>query len=413
MTRGRVLSLVALVVAMLNPALLDPALAAAVPTAHFYTPPGLSTEQPGAVLRSEPMSIAVDPVLHIPYDASATRIMYVSTDLDGAPIAVTGSVITPNRPWDGAGPRPLVSLAPGTFGQGDRCAPSHALEGGYFLDAATLGALLARGARVVVTDYRGLGTSATPTYLNRVQAAHAVLDAARAAQRLFGTGPVGIGGYSQGGFSAAAAIEVQPEYAPELAVVGAFAGAVPADLTTQFRLGNELLNPIYLDFASGLIEAYPPAAQAVRDQFNARGLDILRRTQAHCDSDNPTEFDNLSTRDLTRDGRPLIEHFGEEPFASLISQQRIGLVAPQVPVLLVQASSDDTVPVEQTRQLARLWCSVGATVDYREIPLPSALPGTQLMHAVPSFAASWLGAEYLAARFAGAPAPSNCQAAGR
>ena len=408
MTRGRVLSLVAVVAA-----LLAPASASAAPSAHFYTPPTLSSQEPGAIIRSEPMSAVLDPVLRTPYDATATRIMYVSTDLDGAPIPVTGSVITPNRPWDGAGPRPLVSLAPGTYGQGDRCAPSHALEGGYFLDAATLGALLARGARVVVTDYRGLGTTGTPTYLNRVQAAHAVLDAARAAQKLFGPSPVGIGGYSQGGFSAAAAVELQPEYAPELAVVGAFAGAVPADLTAQFRSGSELLKPIYLDFVSGLIEAYPPAAQAIRAHFNGKGLDVLLRTQAHCDSDNPTEFDNVTTPELTSDGRPLMEVFGEEPFASLISRQRIGLTPPRAPVLLFHAAGDDTIPVEQARELARMWCSEGATVDYTEIPVPEAFPGTQLMHALPSFAASWLGADYLAARFAGVPAPSTCQEAGR
>lgn len=394
-------------------ALLTPGFASATPNTDLYAPPTLSTEQPGAIVRSEPMNAILDPVLHIPFDATATRILYASTDLAGAPIAVTGSVVTPNQPWPGPGPRPLVSLAPGTYGQGDRCAPSHALEGGYFVDFATLGALLARGARVVVTDYRGLGTTGAATYLNRVQTAHAVLDAARAAQRLFGSGPVGLAGYSQGGFSAAAAIELQPEYAPDLDVVGAFAGAVPSDLTAQFSTANELFVPIYLDFVSGLIEAYPPTAQDIRSQLNEKGLEALQRTRTHCDIDNPNEFDNLSPRELTTDGRSLSEHFAEEPFASLISLQRIGTVAPQMPVLLFHASSDDTIPVAQARELARLWCSEGATIDYVEIQLPSALPGTQLMHAAPSFAASWLGAEYLADRFAGIPAPSTCQEAGR
>src|SRR5438067_2158643 len=65
--------------------------------------------------------------------------------------------------------------------------------------------------------------------------AHAVLDAIRAAQRLPEAnlpddGPVAIAGYSQGGGASAAAAELQPSYAPELKLKGAYAGAVPADL---------------------------------------------------------------------------------------------------------------------------------------------------------------------------------------
>lgn len=157
--------------------------------------------------------------------------MYRSSDAHGDPVAVTGTVLEPTVSWGGPGPRPLVSFASGTIGQGDHCAPSHLLLdnlvryrpptdiiAGY--DNAFVYALLARGFAVAVTDYEGLGTPATHTYLNPWSEAHAMIDVARAAQRLDGTsipsdGPVGFWGYSQGGGAAGGASERVGDYAPE------------------------------------------------------------------------------------------------------------------------------------------------------------------------------------------------------
>ncbi len=95
--------------------------------------------------------------------------------------------------------------------------------------------MLARGYSVAVTDYEGLGTPGSHTYMARASQAHAVLDVVRAAQRLgnpelVAGGPVALAGYSQGGGASAAAVELAAQYAPELNLKGAYAGAVPADL---------------------------------------------------------------------------------------------------------------------------------------------------------------------------------------
>ncbi len=126
---------------------------------------------------------------------------------------------------------PLVVVAPGTMGQGDQCAASMGLEHPLRISARTVSVgyenlaiyrLLARGVAVVVTDYVGLGTTdRLHTYVNRVDEAHAVLDAARAARALEQASvttesPVGLYGYSQGGGAVAAAAELQPSYAPDV-----------------------------------------------------------------------------------------------------------------------------------------------------------------------------------------------------
>nr|WP_306307300.1 lipase family protein [Nocardia takedensis] len=89
------------------------------------------------------------------------------------------------------------------------------------------------GARVLVVDYIGLGTPGIHTFANRIEGAHAVLDAARAANALAGVdadAPVVFWGYSQGGGATAAAAEMQPTYAPELNLKGTWAGGPVADL---------------------------------------------------------------------------------------------------------------------------------------------------------------------------------------
>lgn len=91
-------------------------------------------------------------------------------------------------------------IAPGTVGQGDQCAPSHAFSTGLNVttapfslsanqEALSANVWSAMGARVFVTDYIGLGTPGVHTYVNRLEEAHAVLDAARAANALGGSGP--------------------------------------------------------------------------------------------------------------------------------------------------------------------------------------------------------------------------------
>ncbi|MFD4461231.1 hypothetical protein [Nocardia sp. NPDC058480] len=90
----------------------------------FYVPPvPLPAGAPGDILRAEPMSVALSvPGPNGPMPASATRIMYRSNDTHGEPVAVTGTYFDPALAWSGPGPRPLVSLAVGTHGQGDHCA---------------------------------------------------------------------------------------------------------------------------------------------------------------------------------------------------------------------------------------------------------------------------------------------------
>jgi pimeloyl-ACP methyl ester carboxylesterase len=330
--------------------------------------------------------------------------MYRSTDTHGRPIAITGTVLTPTTAWSGSGPRPIVGYAVGTQGLGDDCAPSKQLAAGFEYEGPFIAGLLSRGYGVVVTDYEGLGTPGDHTYVNRLAEAHAVLDAIRAAQRLPeaglpDNGPVAIAGYSQGGGASAAAAELQPSYAPELHLVGAYAGAVPADLA-------KVAPPLDGHYAFGFLAfamvsmnyAYPELN--IPALLNDRGKQLFEQVRTECTVEAIAAHAFTHSATLTNDGRPVTAFLAEEPYATRVAEQKIGALRPDVPILIVHSALDDIVPYAQDRDMARGWCAKGVTVQFSTSLVPTHVLGA--LRAFPE-AFTWLEG-----RFAGFPAPNDC-----
>ena len=204
----------------------------------FYTPPSpLPAAQAGDVLRSRPSVFTLDPLDHAPVPGvTATQVLYRSTNAMGQANAVSGTVLVPTTPWLGGGARRVVWWGVGTGGVGDQCAPSYTLTQGADYEMLFIKAALDRGWAVAVSDYEGLGTPGLHTYVVGRSEGRAVLDMARAAIRLPGSGlstntPVGLMGYSQGGGAAGWAAELAGSYAPDLKIKGTAAGGIPGDLT--------------------------------------------------------------------------------------------------------------------------------------------------------------------------------------
>ncbi|WP_165436246.1 lipase family protein [Amycolatopsis suaedae] len=386
-------------------ALTAPAAASAAPADDwsFYQPPSpLPDGQDGDVIRSEPARFYSAPLIPLP--ASAQRIMYLSRDALGRRIAVTGAVLTPNTPWPGPGERPIVSYAIGTHGLADRCAPSRNLSTGTEFEAAFMTKLLTLGYAVALTDYQGLGTPGTHTYVNRLAEAHAVLDVVRAAQRLPvanlpDDGPVAIVGYSQGGGAAGAATELAPDYAPDLDVVGGYAGAPPADLAVVAdRMEGSYTVGFVVYAAAGLAAAYPELD--IPAFLNDRGRRLLAQVQNECAAETIALHAFTRTADLTVDGRSLGDHAREGRIAARVAEQTVGRHRPAAPVMVTNSVTDEGIPFERTRQLARDWCDLGATVNFQ----PLAAPG----HGGGFFESFGRMLPWLDDRVAGRPAPNNC-----
>src|SRR5699024_638044 len=151
---------------------------AGLDTATAQEDDGLAS--PGDVIDVAPSGFQVIP--GVPTPTRAWRIEYRSTSATGDANIVSATVIVP---LDGhSGTRPLVSYAVGTVGLADRCAPSATLPHGLNPEGGNISKALLRGWGVVVTDYEGLSTPGTHTYLVSESEGHAVLDAARAARRM-------------------------------------------------------------------------------------------------------------------------------------------------------------------------------------------------------------------------------------
>nr|WP_246540803.1 lipase family protein [Mycobacterium spongiae] len=390
----------------------------------FYTPPDpLPAGRPGDLIRSEPSRLVLEPSGQLgAILATGTRIMYRSIDSRGNPIAVTGTYFEPDNPWPGDGPRPLLSYAPGTQGQGDQCAPSRLFNQGIhwspFLDFAPnyeetfVATMVARGFAIVMTDYEGLGTPGVHTYVNRLSEAHAVLDAARAAQRLPNTslerhGPVAFWGYSQGGGAVAAAAELAATYTPDLDVVGTFSGAPPADLVEllPYLDGNALVGVAgYL--INGIIYAYPEFAEVLYDKMTPRGLDLLAKTRHQCVPETGLKF-------LFRHLQPyftedLYQLVAKEPFKTLFDAQRIGRYKPTAPVFIDANRYDPLVPWTQANQLGRDWCAQGADVQFWTNEQPPFLNKTSTNHVLTLFVDGERGMQWITDRFNGLPTTPNC-----
>ncbi|WP_280183129.1 alpha/beta fold hydrolase [Nocardia cyriacigeorgica] len=366
------------------------ATATAVP--DFYTPPAEIPAERGAIVKTEPMPLFTMAPGAEGRPVQAQRVMFSSRTQHDVPVPVTGTFIDATQPWRGAGERPTIVIAPGTVGQGDQCALSLAFSTGMHVstepvslsanqESMSAAAWNALGARVFVTDYIGLGTPGVHTYANRIEQAHAVLDAARAANVLAGSGsdtPLAIWGYSQGGGAAAAAAEMQPSYAPELNLKGTWAGAPTADLMQVVGQIDGNLIGAAIGFAiNGFTDRYPELRRAVDELTTPAGRALLDSVRTECIADIIAKHPFARTSDMTVDGRPLLDHLRELPAADrILREQRIGSLTPTSPVFITHGRNDDTVPYGQGRQLAQDWCAKGATVTFRTNDLPPIAPGT-------------------------------------
>lgn len=342
---------------------------AVTPAADFYEPPSpLPIAQHGSLIRSATSHVLLAPL------ANARKIMYLSQDTHGRPVATTGTVIVPVLPWIGKGPRPLVVYAVGTIGLGDACAPSKLLTNVLEYEAPIIAMFVARGYSVVVPDYEGLGTPGTHTYLNRAALAHAVLDSVRAAQQLPNvgkTGPVGLIGYSEGGDAVAAAVELKATYVPELNIKGAAVGSAPADLTGLVNFLDGTYGAGFIGYVlAGLAAAYPDQVNW-SNFLNDAGMKLVTSVQNECLYQTLPKHLFMKTSSLTKTGESVGTLMTKPPFTALVASQRLGMRPPTVPVFVGHSPLDDIVPFGPGRQMARNWCDLGGSVEFKSLVLPT------------------------------------------
>jgi acetyl esterase/lipase len=360
-------------------------------TGFYQASPQEIAGPPGTIIRQEPMA----PTLS---GASAYRVLYRSTGLHNEPIAVSGVIIVPPGSVPAAG-RPIVAWAHPTTGVVPRCAPSLALF--IFQQIQGLRQMTERGYIVAATDYPGLGTPQTHPYLVGVSEARAVLDLVRAARAMGGAqNRFAVWGHSQGGQAALFTGMIASSYAPDLDLVGVAAAAPATDLMTL--LGDDINSGGGRNLAAMTLWSWSRIFGAPIDRVvNPAALPTVDRLAGECiESVYDLMLRRRMSRPLEQKFLSVTDFYRAEPWHSLMMDNTPGPLPPRIPLFLAQGGADELVRPQVTQAYMQRQCAAGGKVQM--LILPNSNHGFIARDSAAS-AVAWM-----AGRFAGSPAPSDC-----
>jgi hypothetical protein len=375
--------------------------AAAIPVPDddpFYVPPaGLKKKPRGAVLRSREVDVTG---AGFPIPVDAWQVLYRTKDTLGRPIATVATIIVPPTPWAGQGPRPLVSYQTAIDSLGTQCNPSYRFRAGTEKEEiAVLPAALAEGWAILVSDYEGPRMAYTAGKL----AARTALDGVRAAERFKADGlagrktPVGFWGYSGGGQATAWTAEQQPSYAPKLNVKGFAEGGVPPNVGQVARqIDGGPFAGVFFAASVGLNREFPK--MRLGRILNAAGKAMVKEISTQCSDTLVTGYPFQHISQYTKPKYP--DPLAIPRMKRIIRADRLPKHFPTAPVYLYHSVLDELIPVAGPDGLFSRYCEGGVTVQYER-----AATGEHIGYA---FTGAPQAILWLADRFAGNPAPSNC-----
>lgn len=350
----------------------------------------LASYQPGKVVWQAPLSLPAA----LAEVATAKRVYYISTDIAGKKIIVSGMIITPKTVSPNAD---IVAWGHGTTGLGDLCAPS--LNQTYFWEEAVIAvkSYIDRGWVVAATDYPGKGTPGKHPYLIGDSEARAVIDSVRAAHDLGVdvSDRYVVSGHSQGGQAALFVSEIADTYGTGLALKGVVAMSPPsnAELIANGAAGtpaNGYLVAALLGLAAVDSSVDPHAILA----WSARLR--LPVAQQGCYHELMGVYRDLTAQELLVGGV-----LPQTILDKLAQHGNPAQQAGTAPALLVQGTNDETVSADLTVLLQMQMCAYGTPVQLEFIEGANHV-GTATQSTV-------LVADYISDRFNGIAAPSNCQ----
>ncbi len=372
------------------------------PTAFYEPPSPLPDAAPGTLLRSEPIA-------NPPAGVQAWRILYLSRDNVGAPIAISGYYAEPTKPPDEGTRFPLIALAHGTTGVGRQCGmsqgPFTAKTPGneYWLFLGK--ALVDAGYAIVATDYEGMGAPGNTPYLLRKQAFD-VLDSMRAAINLrpgiVDTASLGIIGHSEGGYVALTTADQAAEYAPELRIRGSVViapGIVPplpaAVAALAGQTSSEKASPrsgYITTLSQSWLRNYPELTTP-EQWYTPAGMTAVAQAAELCQGAMiqvlTDTFGTYFQKDLP------------------LNVVKIAALNPPlkntttIPLLIQQGQKDTGVVPPATRGLALEACGLGDIVTLEEYP--------EDVHRSVQFTGQASFLDWFADRFAAEPAPNDCR----
>lgn len=342
-----------------------------------------------------------DPVVETPGGAQAWRIRYWTTSDRGRPIEVTGMVVAPREAIPSK-PRAVLAWTHGTWGVAEQCAPSRSAN--FFAATPGLADAIRRGFVIVAPDYPGLGSPTTHAYLGGIEAANSTLDAVRATRRIAGAASGSrfvVWGESQGGHAALWTAQRARAYAPDLQLLGAVAAAPPTDLAANLRAGSDPSVRAFLTaFTAYSWSRHYGAPLASLGNRSTQGV-ITRLAQNNCiELDKKPRLGTMLGVLALRKSLKNVDLGTIAPWSDYARQNSVMPSPTGVPLLIAQNPNDKVVDPTVTKAFATRVCRNGGRLQY--VPISGKGHETSAKDSA-SATLTWV-----AARFAGTPAPSNC-----
>lgn len=346
--------------------------------------------------------IAADPMVETPPGVQAWRIRYRTTTDRGAAIEATGIVAAPREALPQR-TRPVIAWTHGAWGVAERCAPS--LSPTFFTSTPGLPESVRAGYVVVAADYPGLGSPGTHPFLVGPSAAHANLDAIRAARSIPGAaaGSRAVAwGESQGGHAALWTGALARRYAPDIELLGVAAAAPPTDIARNLTLAADpSVRAMFVSFTAWSWSRHYGAPMST---FGKRPIQnvMLRLAANNCIQLSGTpKLGTILGVAAVRQALTRSQFAQAQPWSGLLRQNSVPTAGLPGPVMIVQGAADRLVSPEVTRDYARRLCRTPTRVRYVDLP---GVGHVEVTRETIAQTLAWIGD-----RFAGRPAGSDCR----
>ncbi|MEV6060847.1 lipase family protein [Nocardia asteroides] len=331
-------------------------------------PADIAAIAPGAVIRSRPVDLALFGAVR--QRVQAWQLLYRSNDLHSKPEAAVTTVVLPAGASPESG-RPLLLFQSAIDAVTERCAPSYSLRHGTRasgsitrLEWPLIAYALTRGWAVSIADHGGRkGSFGAPR-----EPGYRTLDGARAALsfeplRLGPSTQIAVWGYSGGGMASSWAVEMAPEYAPELGLVGAVLGAPVGDPgEVLLRLDGGRFAAFPLMVIAALQRLYPALQQAIAADVSAEGRTLLARAEKLPPITALIRMSGLRIDDYLT--RPLNDILAEPDVRAVLDDIRLGLNAPACPLLVLQPLNDQVIHCDGVDRQVERYQHAGVHVTY-------------------------------------------------
>lgn len=337
----------------------------------------------------------------------AEQILYRTTTVTGQPTATVTTVVLPAT---GTTSPKVVGYLSFYDALASKCDPSYTLRGGdpgepnrdtASAEQGVVHTLHQQGYIVTVPDFE------TPRldFTSGRENGRVALDGIRATLRwlhLDRSTPVGLMGYSGGSIAADWASELQPSYAPGVRLVGVAEGGMPVNPihTLHYVDGRPAWSHLTPMLLLGVARAYHLPLHRWLSRY---GRGATQFAASRCIGELSGQWPGLTLRRMTRPAlRPLLQ---VPPLRHALRRNVMGSAPghPRTPLMMVAAKSDargdGVILTADMRRLAAEYCDQGVPVSFRQIDVAHTPGGVAFMP---------MAMQFLAERFGGAPAPSDC-----